>query len=43
MPKTVMSAEQIVALLRQIQVQTGQGTTVQSACREGEISDKGYY
>ena len=35
-----MSAEQIVVLLRQIEVQTGQGKTIQAACREAGISDK---
>ncbi|MDE1905372.1 MAG: transposase [Rhodospirillales bacterium] len=43
MPKKRMSAEQIVVLLRQIEVQTGQGKTVQVACREAGISDKSYY
>jgi putative transposase len=43
MPKKRMSAEQIVLLLRQIEVQTGQGKTVQVACREAGISDKSYY
>ena len=40
MPKKRMSAEQIVVLLRQIEVQTGQGKTIQAACREAGISDK---
>ena len=35
MPMKRMSAEQIVVLLRQIKVQTGQGK-----CREAGISDK---
>lgn len=43
MPKKRMSAEQIVVLLRQIEVQTGQGKTIQVACREAGISDKSYY
>ena len=43
MPKKRMSAEQIVVLLRQIEVQTGQGKTIQMACREAGISDKSYY
>jgi putative transposase len=43
MPKKRMSAERIVVLLRQIEVQTGQGKTIQAACREAGISDKGYY
>ena len=29
--------------LRQIEVQTGQGKTIQVACREAGISDKSYY
>jgi transposase-like protein len=43
MPKKRMSAEQIVVLLRQIEVQTGQSKTIQAACREAGISDKSYY
>ena len=43
MPKKRISAEQIVVLLRQIEVQTGQGKTIQAACREAGISDKSYY
>ncbi len=35
MPKKQMSAEQIVVLLRQIDVQTGQGKTIQAAYRGG--------
>ena len=42
MPKKQISAEQIVVLLRQIEVQTGQGKTIQAACREAGISDKSY-
>lgn len=42
MPKKRMSAEQIVVLLRQIEVQTGQGKTIPAACREAGISDKSY-
>ena len=43
MPSKRMGAEQIVVLLRQIEVQTGQGKTVEVACREAGISDKSYY
>lgn len=43
MPKKRMSAEQIIVLLRQIEVQTGQGKTNQEASREAGISDKSYY
>ena len=39
MPKKRFSAEQIVALLRQIEVATAQGTTIGVACREAGISD----
>ncbi|SHE30134.1 Transposase [Acidocella aminolytica 101 = DSM 11237] len=43
MPTKRMSAEQIVVLLRQIELQTGLGKTIQAACREAGISDKSYY
>ena len=43
MPTKRMSAEHIVVLLRQIEVQTGQGKTILAACREAGISDKSYY
>lgn len=43
MPKKRMSAEQIIVSLRQIEIKTGQGKTVQTAHREAGISDKSYY
>ena len=43
MPKKRPSAEQIVTLLRQIEVATSQGKSVAMACREAEISDQRYY
>jgi len=43
MPKKRFSAEQIVTLLRQIEVAMGQGKSAQIACREAGISDQSYY
>ncbi len=37
------NAEQIVLMLRQIEVQTGQGKNLALACREAEISEQSYY
>jgi putative transposase len=35
--------EQIVSLLRQIEVATSQGKTISLACRETGISEQSYY
>jgi len=43
MPKKRFSAEQIVTLLRQIEVATAQGKTISIACREVGISDQSYF
>ena len=43
MPKKRFSAEQIVALLRQIEVATAQGKLISIACREAGISDQSYF
>ena len=43
MPKKRPSPEQIVTLLRQIEVATSQGKSVAVACREAAISDQSYY
>jgi transposase-like protein len=43
MPKKRFGAEQIVTLLRQIEVAMGQGKSTQIACREAGISEQGYY
>ncbi len=43
MPKKRFSAEQIVMLLRQIEVAMGQGKSAQIACREAGISEQSYY
>ena len=43
MPKKRFSAEQIVMLLRQIEVATAQGKSIPVACREAEISDQSFY
>src|SRR5829696_8378278 len=37
------SAEQIVASLRQIEVQMAQGKSIALACKEAEISEQSYY
>jgi putative transposase len=42
MPKKRFSAEQIVTLLRQIEVAMGQGKSTQIACREAGISEQNY-
>jgi transposase-like protein len=43
MPKKVYAPEQIVAVLRQIEVAIAQGKTTPIACREAGISDVSYY
>lgn len=43
MPKKRFSAEQIVVLLRQIEVFMSQGKTAPMACREAGISQQSYY
>jgi transposase-like protein len=43
MPKKKFSPEQIVTLLRQIEVATAQGKSVPIACREAGISDQSFY
>ena len=43
MPKKRFSAEQIVILLRQIEVAMGQGKSTQIACRDVGISEQSFY
>ena len=43
MPKKRFSAEQIVTLLRQIEVVMGQGKSIQIACRDAGISEQSFY
>lgn len=43
MPKRRLNPEQVVTMLRQIEVMIAQGKPVQLACREAGISDKSYY
>ena len=43
MAKKRPTPEQIVTLLRQIEVATSQGKSVAIACREAGISDQSYY
>ena len=43
MPKKRFSAEQIVTLLRQIEVLIAQGKSAPVACREAGISEQSYY
>jgi putative transposase len=43
MPKKRFSAEQIVVLLRQIEVLMSQGKAAPVACREAGISQQSYY
>ena len=42
MPKKRFSAEQIVTVLRQIEVAMAQGKSVSIACRDAGISDQSY-
>ncbi len=43
MPKKRFSAEQIVTVLRQIEVAMAQDKSVSIACRDAGISDQSYY
>jgi transposase-like protein len=43
MPKKRFSAEQIVTLLRQIEVATAQGKSISITCRDAGISDQSYF
>ncbi len=43
MPNKRFSAEQIVTLLRQVEVATAQGKSIMIACREAGISDQSYF
>jgi transposase-like protein len=42
-PKRRFSPEQIVTLLRQVEVTMGQGKSAQLACREAGISEQNFY
>ncbi|KNY19083.1 transposase [Methylobacterium sp. ARG-1] len=37
------SAEQVVLMLRQIEVQTAQGKSIAVACKEANVSEQSYY
>ena len=37
------SAEQVVLVLRQIEVQTAQGKSIAVACKEADVSEQSYY
>lgn len=37
------SAEQVVLMLRQIEVQTAQGKSIAIACKEADVSEQSYY
>jgi putative transposase len=43
MPKKRPTPEQIVTLLRQIEVATSQGKSVAATCREAGIADQSFY
>ncbi len=43
MPKKRFSSEQIIAKLRQIEVQLAQGKSIALACKEAGISEQSYY
>lgn len=36
-------AEEIISILRQVEILTNQGKTVQEACRQAEITEQTYY
>jgi putative transposase len=40
MPKTRFSPEQIITILREIEVQLAQGKSIALACKEAAISEK---
>jgi len=42
-PKKRFSSEQIIAKLRQIEVQLAQGKSIALACKEAAISEQSYY
>jgi len=37
------SAEQVVLMLRQIEVETAQGKSIAVACKEADVSEQSYY
>ncbi|ABY28864.1 transposase IS3/IS911 family protein [Methylorubrum extorquens PA1] len=37
------SADQVVLMLRQIEVQTAQGKSIAVACKEADVSEQSYY
>ena len=43
MAKKRFRAEQIVSMLREIEVQSAQGMSVEEACRQAGITDQTYY
>ena len=43
MPKKRFSSEQIIAKLRQIEVQLGQGKSIALACKDAAISEQNYF
>ena len=43
MPKKRFSSEQIIAKLRQIEVQLAQGKSIALACRDAAISEQSYF
>ena len=43
MPKKTFTPEQIATKLREIEILTGQGTSVPAACKQAGISDVSYY
>ncbi len=43
MPKKRFSSEQIIAKLRQIEVQLAQGKSIALACKDAAISEQSYF
>lgn len=43
MARKRFSAEQIISTLRQIEVETGKGTSIEQACRSASITNQTYY
>lgn len=43
MPTKLHKPEQFIAKLRQIEIFTAQGKSLEAACKDADISEQGYY
>ena len=43
MPRKAHTAEQIISILRQVEVEQSKGKTVEEACREAQVAPHTYY